>query len=80
MRPLVCGWVGVSVRLLRLMRGGTLLILGHGVKVQDNFVPPPCKGMPCFALSSWFYEKNAKNRERFQYPIHPSRSKKSQKG
>ena len=34
-----------------MMRGGTLSILGHGVKFQDQLLPP-CEGMPRFALSS----------------------------
>ena len=36
---------------LWVMRGGTLLILGHKVKGQGQILPP-CEGMPRFALSS----------------------------
>ena len=36
------------------MRGGTLLILGHGVKCQSKLWPP-CEGMPRLALSSFSY-------------------------
>ena len=42
-----------STRKLWMIRGGTLLILGHRVKGQGQLCPPPpCEGMPRFALSS----------------------------
>ena len=36
-----------------MMRGGTLLIMGHGVKCQGQLWPT-CEGMPRLALSSSF--------------------------
>ena len=38
---------------LWMMRGDTLLILGHGVIIKSRSTLPPCEGMPCLALSSY---------------------------
>ena len=39
---------------LWMMKGGTLLILGHGVIGQGQLCSP-CEGMPRFALSSFYF-------------------------
>ena len=59
---------------LFMMRRGTLLIFGHGVKGQDQLWPP-CEGMPRFALSSFYYTPDLSGRImvwRWRLSVRPS--------